>query len=279
MSAWLRHLRETLISFWAFVVSLFSKLRAPIQKYWDAIRPQDNTNDERTNPQNKDLHSIPPKTNPPPAPPYKKNSCKKCRKCLDVARFVIELLALIGLAIYAGLTWKIWREMQRQTALQMEISRPRMVPSDVTGVYYDGHEMYIRVRVQNNGNVDAFSVSIAAKFGFRPSDPTPMERRFSFADFSLTSPPALPPFVSTQVTALVESPHQVISTEDYAAGKSQKFYVWGEIHFQDPSQVQQTPFPFCRYVSGDALRTPAPGYVVYGQPWTVCTPQTNANPQ
>lgn len=115
--ALLQHLRRILALIFSFFAWLPSRLSAPIQKDIDPVPPQDNTDKERTNSQDKSLNPMPPKSNSPPTPPNKKKSCKRCRKCLEIATFAVEVLALFGLAVYACLTYKMWRSVERTNAL------------------------------------------------------------------------------------------------------------------------------------------------------------------
>ncbi len=77
------------------------------------IHYEDNTNDEREDSQNKRVNAVPSESDSPPAPANKKYSGKKCRKCLDIARFVVETLALIGLVVYACLTYLMYCETKK----------------------------------------------------------------------------------------------------------------------------------------------------------------------
>jgi hypothetical protein len=117
-------------SFWVAVVSLFSKLRIPIQKAINSMRPQDSTHKEGADSQDKGSHSVPPKSDSVPARTDKKKSDKKCRMFLEWGTFALEILGLAGLAIYASLTYKMWREMQEQTRIQRQVftdtQRPRL---------------------------------------------------------------------------------------------------------------------------------------------------------
>ena len=61
--------------------------------------------------------------NPPPTPTNKKRTAKRCRKCLPIATFAVEVLALFGLAVYAGLTYRMWQEMQNANKANSESFR------------------------------------------------------------------------------------------------------------------------------------------------------------
>jgi hypothetical protein len=89
---------------------LWSNLRSLFQEIKTSIRNQDNTDEKRTESQNKGLNAVPPKPDSPPAPPKEKYSRKKCRNCLDIARFVVEVFGLVGLIVYAVLTYFMYCE-------------------------------------------------------------------------------------------------------------------------------------------------------------------------
>ncbi len=97
----------------AFLSWLRLKLGTRIQKTLYSIHPQDNTDNGRTNPQDKRADSILPEPNAPPTPTDKNKSCKRCRKCLEIARFVVEVLALFGLVVYAYLTYLMYGATKR----------------------------------------------------------------------------------------------------------------------------------------------------------------------
>jgi hypothetical protein len=115
-----RRLDHILDSVWLYGASLFSKLLAPFKKINDSIPPQDSTNEKHssaaivTASPSKDerTHSIPAESNLPPAPTDKKKSPKRCRKRLEIARFVVEILGLIGLLFYVALTYEMWQVAQ-----------------------------------------------------------------------------------------------------------------------------------------------------------------------
>ncbi|MGA3176613.1 MAG: hypothetical protein ABSE19_04620 [Candidatus Acidiferrum sp.] len=109
----LQYLRGIQASVSEFLAWLWSKLRAPFQNMNDSVHPQDNTNDKGTDSQDKYLNAIPLKSNFPPAPTNKKKSYKKCQKRLQVATFVVEVLGLLGLIVYACLTYLMYRETKK----------------------------------------------------------------------------------------------------------------------------------------------------------------------
>jgi len=88
-------------------------LRSLLQEIKTSISNQGNTDDERTESKNEGFDAVPPKPNPPPAPPQEKHSGKKCRNRLDIARFVVEVLGLIGLVVYAVLTYFMYCETKK----------------------------------------------------------------------------------------------------------------------------------------------------------------------
>ncbi len=177
ISSWLRRLRETLISFWVAVFSWFSKLRAPIQKAWNAIRPQDSTNDERTDSQDERPDTVPPKPNSPPPPTNKKESRKRCRSGLQIAIFVVEVLALFGLGVYAYLTYLMYCETKKAAnaakrsadtaASQLELAERPWVKAEISinGPFdfnVNGANIHLKFRLLNTGHSPALTTVIEA---------------------------------------------------------------------------------------------------------------------
>lgn len=84
----------------------------------DAVQPDDDASDERTNSEHKNSESVPSKSDSPPTITNKKKAGSDCDKGLQIATFVVEVLALFGLAFYACITYRMWTEMQTQTQIQ-----------------------------------------------------------------------------------------------------------------------------------------------------------------
>jgi hypothetical protein len=101
----LRGLRGTLKSSWAFVVSLFSKLRSPRKKTENAILPKDNTRHKATNSPKADGVLI---TNAVPPPPAKEQT-EKCRypdtPWWKTAAELVGIAAVVAYAIITGFMW------------------------------------------------------------------------------------------------------------------------------------------------------------------------------
>jgi hypothetical protein len=107
------YLQRILASVFSFFVWLSAKLSAPFQKSGDAVRPQDNTNEERTDSRDERPDTVPSKPDSPPTPTNKKKSRKKCKEYREWATFVLEVLGLLGLGIYAYLTYLMYCETKK----------------------------------------------------------------------------------------------------------------------------------------------------------------------
>jgi hypothetical protein len=102
-----------------FLLSLFtSKFKTPPQKSVDRISPKDQTNTESEETQ--PLPYLPSQI--PPAPSNSENSCHCCHHktprwkiVLDVLTLLVTAGAFVAAAIYAGISYEMWKEMQTQT--------------------------------------------------------------------------------------------------------------------------------------------------------------------
>jgi len=174
ISSGLAVLRRIRASVSAFFSWLWSNLRSLLQKIKTSIRNQDNTDDERAKSQNKGLNAVPPKPDSPPAPPKEKHPRKKCRSRLDIARFVVEVLGLIGLVIYAVLTYFMYCETKKAAnaadsaaktaANQLELAERPWVDANIAVggpliFNINGASLPLKIALRNTGNSPALAAA------------------------------------------------------------------------------------------------------------------------
>lgn len=105
-------------------------------------------------------------------------------------------------------------------------------------------QMIAEVKVQNDGQIDAQFIDIAAKIGY--TWPEPKDYDFSPGDFLRLNPSPLPP--------LKYDPKYVgyRFTDSIRDRRSPRLFVWGRIRYKDRwDDLQQ---PFCRFVSTALVR-------------------------
>jgi hypothetical protein len=104
-----------------FGVWLFSKFETPPHHSIDRIAPKDKPDHEGGGAKN--FASLP--THIPPSPSNREDTCKCCHQkiprwkiALDWLMFIVTAGAFASAAIYACITYRMWREMQTQTQTQ-----------------------------------------------------------------------------------------------------------------------------------------------------------------
>jgi hypothetical protein len=100
-----------------------SKLKSPTQQSVGSV--SSNTDSDSETNRGNVLPSVPTQTLP--SPPNPGNPCQCCHHriprwkiALDVGMFLATVGAFIAAAIYAGITHRMWTEMQQQTCIQRE---------------------------------------------------------------------------------------------------------------------------------------------------------------
>jgi hypothetical protein len=238
---------------------LFSKLRAPIQAI-NSTRPQDTTDNKGADSQNEGSDSIPAKPNPPPTPTNKPKSCQRYRKWLPIATLIVEVLALLGLWTYAGLTYKMWRETQKQTRLnfgaevfisEAALYQLRPKPKSMVAITFGTRPGPAR----NTTEPIVPNIEVSATIDFLPlrSVPHGIPSDAAIKDVVMTSrleclhPNRLVP----GEPVCVQEIHRELSMngyDDYIQGRK-ALYVWGAGTFIDT--VGSGDYSFCRYITVD----------------------------
>jgi hypothetical protein len=153
VDAYLRRIRASVFALFSW---LWSKFMASFQKSNNPVHPQDSTNDEGTNPENKRPNPVPPEPNSPPTPTVKKKSRKCCCKCLPIATFVVEVLGLFGLFVYAGLTYEMWQESHKNFILDQ---RAWINTTDTPPELTTGRPVVSKIKFSNTGKTLARRVT------------------------------------------------------------------------------------------------------------------------
>ena len=207
------------------------------------------------------------------------------KRDLSSPRFFVEILALIGLAIYVYFTIQIscatqgtFKEVRDQDAVNLKVTRiiygsvVNLTPQ-WTAFYYEGNQISAKIAIhQEAGKVAANPIQFAAKIENRLGDPTIKEYEFSESEFGGTTPSFLPAFIpgktlwepgfeSKKDTESVAFSDFIYMKTGFSHGpndsslQAMRFYVWGKIRYKDlsPEWVQ---VPFCRYISADKLFAP-----------------------
>jgi hypothetical protein len=163
----------------------------------------------------------------------------------------------------AGTLADLVKQATTSVVVQRQAVKPIVIPNAGTAVYHleQTGEVWVVVRVQNNGSTDALSVSVAAKLGFRESAPTKIDYKFRDNDFkSAGTDKILPPFSATQKVADASSftLSQKIYRREYPMYRSKEFYIWGYTRFMDAAGIPIHDVQFCRY--GTAIFDVPDGY-------------------
>lgn len=220
------------------VVPLFLKLCAPIKKGWNAVRPQDNTDEERTDSQDKRTDTVPPKPDSPPAPPNQRKSHNKCSEFREWVTFVLEVLGLIGLGIYAYLTYLMYCETKKaadaaksaaETAkTALENGQRAFVFSSFTQGQEVNNLLRVSLKLENHGSTPAENMTMHASFSGLMSHPLP--NNFPFPDIWAKGEPHAPANVALGTKGSLTAIEVRIP---FSSFKGKRFYIWGWAKYHD----------------------------------------------
>jgi hypothetical protein len=175
----------------------------------------------------------------------------------SIARFFVEVIALLGLLFYV-------RETKRTndlTAEALRLQHGAMVRANYQMGWFDlgqkGKIPNVVIITQNDSTKIAEAVEIRAQLEFRKSPPEPTARDFSLGEPQLVTSqkgqgpagilfPLTPQFDNKGYSRV-----WVINPDEYRAYKEgrAKLYVWGTIRFRDSLNDTPAPVTFCRYIS------------------------------
>jgi len=156
--------------------SFLSKLKTPPQQSMNSISPNTEASDE--NDSGRDLQPL--SAQLPPSAPAKDNSYRCCHHktpllkiVLDVGTFLMAVRAVIAASIYAGISYKMWGEMQQQTCIQKDaamnaerawvglVGNPQV---EVSSLKEKRFTAQITFALKNFGKGPAFNVSSLSNF-------------------------------------------------------------------------------------------------------------------
>ncbi len=88
-----------------------------IEETRNPVGPEESSNPQTDNSDDNSsvAASVEPKSNDPPAIPHKENARNKRKECRECVTLCVEVLGLIGLSIYAYITYGMWTEVRQQT--------------------------------------------------------------------------------------------------------------------------------------------------------------------
>lgn len=153
ISAWLRFLGDILDSSWAFVMSLFSKSRAPFQNSHQSIQPQGDTQKKAKYAKGESpLGESPAKPEVPKTDTKKKKPCCSSACFLRWGNFVVQCLIFIAASVYGGIAWNQWRTQLH--AMKIDQRAWVTVNDILLGVQQD-EDWTIRIRFKNTGKTPA----------------------------------------------------------------------------------------------------------------------------
>lgn len=140
---------------------------------------------------------------------------------------------------------------QKGVSLRETMAQPIIIPTAGTSINHRERtgEVWVIVRVVNNGSIPAKYVSIAANTRFRDRDPEEIDYKFSNQDFRPAGPMPLLPYSTSQKPADAQGFTQPprIFPKEYPAYKARKFYIWGYTRYRDTPRSRVHDTQFCRY--------------------------------
>ncbi len=271
---------------------MFSKLRAPIQQIRNRIHPQHSTDKERTNRQDEDFHAIPLESDSPPPIPDKKKSCKCSNHRLKVATFIVEVLGVAGLFVYASLTYLMYcetkkaanaaksaadtadatlrlaqrtavLEVQKQQALDRAYAIQQhgaWIGTNYAAINYlgEGTQRQVTVQFQNFGFIDALEFNLTGKVDFLKHPPPPFD--IAAEDLKQINYHAVlkpldkaGPWQEKQEWLTVTDTPSLSDYKEYLSGARQ-LYIWGDGWYTDRKGASHPHVYFCRYFRNDLVK-------------------------
>jgi hypothetical protein len=274
ISVWLRRLREILSSFWRAVVLFFSRFKSPSQKSIETISEQHNTNNARTESEDKLRRIVTIESYPPPAVGKEQKASEKRKEFREWGQFIFAggtaVVALLLLCVtvryveYAGgqlaELQKTTKQTDRNFDMQVRVARlihgKPDVRQDSLGAYHEDKTgaFYVSIWFKNIGEQKAENLIRVTKLDFLPMPPSPSQRTFAdneFIDFRPERLPLQPLSKGGKAIDALPNPSRQIYREQYAALEvpGMKVYVWGEIHYKDFTGVGNDPTIFCFYAT------------------------------
>ena len=136
-------------------------------------RPEESSNPQTDNSDDNSsvTASVGPKSDDPPVIPYEENARNKRKECRECVTLCVEVLGLIGLSIYAYITYGMWTEAKQQTiATQIAAKAAESAAKTAQGQLSEMQaEQRAWISITKDSGVESLVLSIASTTNWTPN--------------------------------------------------------------------------------------------------------------